>query len=127
VQLEEVDLLDAKPAKAPFTLRAQVVGSTALFPLVWTGPRESGLRGNGQMIRVREKSLTYKFLGDIRAIGVGGIDEIDTEFDASAQYFDSSVMIARWSPHAGTRELHCPETESPNIQDAQLHRLDTYH
>ena len=64
-----------------------------------------------------------ELFGDVGTVGVSGVDEIDAEFDAATQNAQGPVAVAGGTPHARTGELHRPETESPHVQDAQLHRF----
>ncbi len=75
VELEEVDLFDAETAKTPFALLTQVLGPTALFPPPGPRPHESRLGGDGQVLWVGIQRLANELLGDVRPIGVGGVNQ----------------------------------------------------
>ena len=47
------------------------------------GPADLG--GDEQIFGIRIQRLGDKFLGDEGAIGVGGIDEVDAQFDGAAE------------------------------------------
>src|SRR5260370_102402 len=48
------------------------------------------------------------------AVGVGGVDEIDSQLDRASQDCDCLGMIGRFSPDAIAGELHCTEPEPAN-------------
>ena len=53
-------------------------------------------------------------LANYWAVGVGGVDEIDSQLDRASQDCDCLGMVGRFSPHTGTSELHRAEAEPAN-------------
>ena len=48
----------------------------------------------------------------VRAVGVGGVDEVDAEFDCATQHADAFVVVVRRPPHALAGDPHGAEAES---------------
>ena len=51
-------------------------------------------------------------LGDGRAIGIGGIDEVDAELDGAAKYSDGLLAVRRRAPDAPAGESHGAEAHA---------------
>ena len=54
----------------------------------------------------------YQRIGHVRAVDVGRVDEINTQFDRAAQYSDRGVVVVGFSPDSMPRELHRAVTEA---------------
>ena len=52
------------------------------------------------------QGLLDQLLGDERAVGVGGVDEVDAELDRAAQHADGLVGVGGVAPDAGAGQLH---------------------
>ena len=50
--------------------------------------------------------LADQLLGNIGAIGIGGVDEIDAQFRQPLQHPQRLGLVARRTPDAGTGDLH---------------------
>jgi hypothetical protein len=48
------------------------------------------------------------------AVGIGRVDEIDSQLQRAPQDCDCLRMIGRFSPDAIARELHCAESQPAN-------------
>jgi hypothetical protein len=56
--------------------------------------------------------LSDKLLTHIGAVGVSGIDEVDTDLDGSPQDRSRLVPIRRIAPYSPTGDAHRPEAEA---------------
>ena len=56
--------------------------------------------------------LADQFLGDVRAVGVGGVDEVDAELDGAAQHADAFVVVVRRAPDTLAGQAHGAESEA---------------
>src|SRR5215208_5531503 len=62
--------------------------------------------------------LGYQLLADVGTVGVGGVDEVDTEVDGSPQPRLRRLGIVRRSPAAVARDSHRAEAETPDLEVA---------
>ena len=76
VQLEQVDALEAEATQAHLGLLAQVLGPADRQPDVRPVPHQAGLRRDQDVVGVRVQRLADDLLADVRAVGVGGVDEL---------------------------------------------------
>jgi aryl-alcohol dehydrogenase-like predicted oxidoreductase len=53
-----------------------------------------------------------QFLGDVRAVRVGGVDEVDTEFDGAAQHANAFVAVLGRTPDPFTGQAHRAESQA---------------
>ena len=60
--------------------------------------------------------LAEELLGHARAVGVRGVEQVDTELDGAAQHGDGGFPVCGRSPYSGTGELHGSEAEA--VHDA---------
>ena len=60
------------------------------------------------------KRLADQVLADLGAVGVGGVDEVDAQFDCPAQHGDRRVVVGGVSPDARAGDAHGTETEPVN-------------
>src|SRR5260370_21079617 len=64
--------------------------------------------------RIGMQRLGDQTLANYRAVGVGGVDQVDSQLDREPEDCDRLGMIGRLSPDAIAGELHCTEPESAN-------------
>src|SRR5579863_1168835 len=81
-------------------------------PTVGTRPFETALCGDHQVGRIGVQSLRNNLLTHTRTVGVGGIDEIDPQFDGSPQNPDSFSPIRGLTPNTLSREPHRPKPQA---------------
>ncbi len=117
VQLPQVDLLDAEPAQAHLDALPQVLRSRELLPDTGAASGEPALGPDDHAV-VRVQRLAEKVLGDVGAVAVGRVDEVDTELDRSTQDGEGGVMALRRSPDALARDAHGAESEAVHLQVA---------
>ena len=117
MQLPEPDLLEPKLFPALDCLLAQVFWTTIPIPCTGTGSPQPGLGRNEHAV-IRVKRLANELLGDIRPIGVRGVDEIDAELRQAFEGSDRFVLVERRTPNAGASDAHCPKTEAMDLDVA---------
>ena len=57
---------------------------------------------------IRVQGLADQFLGHIRPVGVGGVDEVDAEFDGAAQNANAFVAVIGRTPNTFSGQAHGP-------------------
>src|SRR2546430_8333423 len=105
VQLPQVDGLDAEPAHAHEAALAQVLRASEFRPEAWAVARKAALRRDVDAVK-RMQRLVDQFLGVLRAVCVGGVDEIDAELRQPLEDGDRGVVVFRWAPYALARDAH---------------------
>ena len=75
MQLVEVYALHLEPTQAALARFAQVLGATVGDPST-TRACQAALGGYDQLIRVGVERIGDQALGDLRTVGVGGVDEV---------------------------------------------------
>src|SRR5439155_16239124 len=116
VQLVEVDALELKPAQAAVARRAEVLRSPIGLPLVGPGALEAGLGRDHEPLRVGVERFGNEPLAHLGAVGVRGIDQVDTELEGAAQHGDRFACVARLAPDPLAGEPHGAEAEAVNGQ-----------
>src|SRR5207248_271142 len=116
VQLVEVDALEPEPAQAAVARGAKVLGSPVRLPLVGPGTLEARLGCDHEPPRVGVERLGDEPLAHLGAVGVGRIDEVDTELDGPVQHGDRFAWVARLAPNAPAGEPHGAEAETVDGQ-----------
>src|ERR1700722_18567219 len=79
MQLPQANLLDPESMAAGIRLLDQIFRPSQRCPAIRSGPGEARLGGN-EDVPIWVQRLTDQFLGDVGAVRVGGVDEIDVEF-----------------------------------------------
>jgi hypothetical protein len=105
VELVEVDPLDAQAPQAALERGAQMVAAAVGVPLPRAAAREAALGRDNNAVVGRQR-LRDQLLADVRTIGIGGVDEVDTELDGAAQKGDGAGGVGRRAPHAGPGDPH---------------------
>src|SRR5262249_10476112 len=67
---------------------------------------------------VRVQCLGDEALGDVWAVGIGGVDEGHTEFHGSTEHASALFGIFWLAPNAGAREAHGAEAHAVDPQIA---------
>jgi hypothetical protein len=55
-------------------------------------------------------------LGDVRAVGVGRVDEVDAQAHGFADDLPRRLTIRRLAPHPGAHDAHGAEAEAVDFQ-----------
>jgi hypothetical protein len=82
------------------------------MPLVRAGSHKASLGADDQVLRIGVQRLADELFTDVRAVGVGRVDEVDAEFDRSPQYREGLVAVLRFAPNAGAGDLHSAVAEA---------------
>ena len=116
VQLEQVDPVDLELAQAQLGLLAEVRRPPDRDPAVRPLPGQPGLGGDHQVVGVRVQRLRDELLGDVGAVGVGGVDEGDAELAGSPEQPDRLVVVLGRTPDAGPGDPHRAEAQPDDVQ-----------
>ena len=81
MQLIKIDPVEAQAAKAAFARGSQVFGLPVFDPAIGTRPIETALGGDHKVCRVRVQGLGDDLFTYIWTIGVGGVNEVNPQFD----------------------------------------------
>jgi len=87
-------------------------------PFVRTGPLEAGFRRNHKPGGIGIKRFGDEFFSHMRAVGIGRVDKIDSEFNGAAQNSNRFVVIFRRPPDSFSREAHGAEAEPVDYEIA---------
>ena len=112
VQLIELDALKLEATEAHFDTLDQVTGAADVLGFGGALASDAALGGNDKAGRVGMQCLADKTLGDLRAIGVGGIDESDAELDSAAENATGFTGILRLAPCTFADQAHGSVTET---------------
>ena len=88
------------------TQLAQVVRLAEDRPDAGAGAQQAGLGRDEDLVAVRRERLGDDLLADVRAVRVGGVDEVDAELDGAADHGDGAGAVLGRSPDAVAGELH---------------------
>ena len=99
VQLEEVDR--STPSRRRLSSHCwRRYGRVAdRRPVAGALPGQAGLGRDHQVVGVRMERLLDQLLGDLRAVGVGGVEEVDAELDRPAEHRASRLSWSLPAPH----------------------------
>jgi hypothetical protein len=111
MKLVEVNSLQPEPAKALNARRAEVHGAPVLHPLTRTGTLKPRFRGDDEVARIWVEGFSNESLGDTRAVGVGGVEEVDTQLDRAAQDGNCLVAVGGLAPDTAAGQLHGAEAK----------------
>ena len=111
VQLKQVDGVDAEPAQTQFRFLAQIGREAQRNPHVGPGAQQSRFGGDDQPV-VGMQRLADDLFGEVGAVGVRGVDEVDAEFGRPPQHADRFVPIGRRAPNALAGQTHCAVAEA---------------
>jgi len=115
VQLPQVDLIDAEAPQAHLAALPQIVGAPTDRPLTRAGAQKAGLRGELDAV-IGMQRLGDELLGDVGAVGLGGVDEVDTELGEPLEHGDGLVVVGRRSPDALAGDAHRAEAEAGDLE-----------
>ncbi len=106
VQLVQIDPLELEPTQAALAGGAQVRGLAVRRPLIRPGALESALRRDHQLWRIGGEGFGDEPFAHLRAVGVGGVEEIDPQLQGAPQHGDRLGAVARLTPDAAAGEAH---------------------
>ena len=115
MQLPQADPVDAELPPAADRLLAQILGTAVGNPDIGTAARQPALRRNQVDASIRVQRFVDELLGDVGAVGIGGVDEIDPEPGKPLQGPGGLGPVHRWAPDTRTGDAHGSETESIDL------------
>ena len=124
VQLVEVDPLEPQAAQRALAGRAQVLRAPARLPPARPGRREAALGGDREALGIGMERLGDQFLADLRAVGVGGVDQVDAELERAAQDREGFLVVGRRSPDALAGDPHRAEAQPAYLELAEAEGAD---
>ena len=103
VQVVEVDVVQAEPARAHLRRVAEVVrvSDGAHVGVLGAVADEPALGGDDQLFWIRVQGLADELLVGVRAVDVGGVDEGHAGGDDRAQQRDAPFVVWVLAPHLG--------------------------
>src|SRR6266566_7396318 len=93
---------------------SQMLRATILHPSVRPGPLKAGFGRDQKASRIWMQRLGDKTFAHFGTVGIGSVDEIDSQLQRATQDCDCLGMIGRFSPDAIAGELHRAEPEPAN-------------
>src|SRR5271154_3427040 len=112
MQLVDVDPLNAKSLQAAFHRLTQVRWAGVVCPLVRPRAIPSTLGRDDNILRVRRQRFGDQLFADIRTVGISSIDEVDSQFNGSAENGYRHLAILRWTPDSFAGKAHGSETKA---------------
>src|ERR1700694_1503165 len=109
MELEQVEPLDAQPAQAHLSLLTEVLGSAYRYPHIGTGAYQAGLGRDQQVLGVGVQCFADQLLAHVRSIGIGGVDEVDSQLDCPAQHADCLGAVLRLPQISGPVSRMAPK------------------
>ncbi len=98
MQVEQIDGLDSEPPRAQLGLLLQVAGVTERHPLRRRGPEVADFRGEDQVLGVGVQCFRDQFFTLTERVGIGGVDELHSEFDRAAERRDRVGRVSGRPP-----------------------------
>ncbi len=106
MELVKVDAIEPEVAQGELELLLQVVGATAGLGFGGALAGEAALGGYDETGGVGVKGLGNQLFGDLRAVGVGGVEEVDAEFERPAKDVAGVLTAGRLAPGALADQPH---------------------
>jgi hypothetical protein len=98
MQLIQIDPLQLQPLQTVVDALRQIFGPAIRHPLPGARPGVPALRRNQQSFRIRMERFGDEQFVNLRAIGIGGVDEIHAQLEGSAQDLLRFLAVRRPSP-----------------------------
>lgn len=92
----------------------QMFRPAILYPLTRPGPLKPGFSRDQKIGGIWMERFCDETFGNYGPVGVGSVDEIDSQLHSATQDRDGLGMIGRFSPDAIAGKLHCTEPDSAN-------------
>ena len=106
MELVEVDAVKPQPAQAHLDALDQVAGAAHVLGFGRSLAGDTALGGDDQARRVGVKRLGDQALGNLRAVGVGGVDQRDAQFDGAAEDAAGFGGVGWLAPGAFAHQAH---------------------
>ncbi len=91
-----------------------MLGMTIRGPLIRPGTFQTCFGSDDQVWRIRIQGVGNEAFADSGTVGVGRIDEIDSQLDCSTKYANRFVAISRLTPDSFASKAHRSESEAVN-------------
>jgi len=118
VQLVEVDALELQALEVAVDGALEVLGPAIWIPGARAWPQQAALRGDDQVFRVWMQRFGDQLFVHVRAVAVGGVEEIQAQVVRLAQHGVRGGTILRRSPDVGAAYAHRAEAEAVDGQVA---------
>ena len=112
VQLVEIDSLQLQASQAPFASGAKMLGPTVPLPSFAPRSGQAPLGRDDDPLGIRIESVRNQLLADIRAIGVGGVDQRDAQLDDALEHAPRLPRLKRLTPDARPAKPHRAKSEA---------------
>src|SRR5690606_31626977 len=119
-EVDQVERFDAEGLEVLVDGAAQVLGPPGRGPAAVRVPVGADLGRDAQRFGVRVERFADQPVGDVRTVGVAGVDVRDAEVDGLAQDGDRALAVGRGSHDSGTGELHGAVAETGDGQVAEI-------
>lgn len=106
VELVEVDAFEAESVEASVDGLFEMAWAGVVDPLAGSGALPAALGGDDEAVGIGMEGLGDEVLGDVGAVGVGGVNEVDAELDGAAEGGNGGVAVFWGAPDAGAGEAH---------------------
>jgi hypothetical protein len=111
VKLVEIDALEFESSQAHLDALNEVASAANVFGFGGALSGDSTLGGDDEAGGIRMQGFSDEALGNFRAVGIGGVDEGDAQFDGAAQDAAGFCRVAGFAPGALAHEAHGSEAE----------------
>ena len=95
-----------------------MLGAAVRLPVAGAGPHEAAFGGDGQIFRVGRKRLADQALGDVGAVGVGGVYEGYADLHDAPEYGPGLFGVCGFAPDALAGDPHGAEAQAVYLQVA---------
>src|SRR6201996_9492438 len=112
MELVHVDAIEAKPLETAFDGFGEMLWAGIVQPLKRSTALPSTLGGHDESGRVRVQGLGNQLFGNIRTIRVGGIDEVDAQFNGPAQSGKRLRLVFGGAPNPFPGDPHGSVTQA---------------
>ena len=106
VELVKIDAVEFQPPEAHFHALAEILRPAHGQPFVRSLAGEAAFGGDDEPFGIRVQRLCDEPLAHLGAVGIGGVDKIDPEFDGLLQDAPRFGGIFRLAPDAFARQAH---------------------
>src|SRR5262245_44041394 len=112
MQLINVDAVQPQSFEAALYRLPQMLRTGIVRPLIrpWTIPATFGR--DHQPLGIRRQRFGNQLFADVRAIGVRGIDEVDTQLCGTPKDGERSGAVLGWTPDTLTCNTHSSEAKA---------------
>ncbi len=116
MKLKDIDAIEAQPLETPFDGLGQMFGAGVVGPLHGPTALPSCFGGDHHSGRVGIERFGNQLLRNIGSVGVGGIDEVHTQFDSPAQSGQRRGLVCRGAPDALAGNPHGSVAEAVHCE-----------